>query len=68
MARMMLRLDDELVQEAMRLTGARTKREAVEIALRELVRSLRRRQAAQHGGQVELAITVEQLWRQREET
>ena len=30
-------LDDELVAEAMAATGARTKREVVEIALRELL-------------------------------
>ena len=30
-------LDDELVAEAQRITGARTKREVVELALRELV-------------------------------
>jgi len=30
-------LDDALVEEAMRLTGARTKREVVDIALRRLV-------------------------------
>ena len=30
-------LDDELTAEAMRLTGAKTKREVVELALRELV-------------------------------
>lgn len=37
-------LDDELVAEAMRLSGAKTKREVVELALRELVarRSQRR--------------------------
>ena len=30
-------LDDELVAEAQRITGAHTKREVVELALRELV-------------------------------
>ena len=37
-------LDDEVLAEAQRLTGARTKRETVDIALRELV--ARRRQRA----------------------
>ncbi len=32
-------MNDELVEEAMRLSGARTKREVVEIALRTLVES-----------------------------
>ena len=48
MARTNIVIDDVLVAKAMRLTGARTKREAVDIALRRLVekgtlyRSLRR--------------------------
>ncbi|MCX7961211.1 MAG: type II toxin-antitoxin system VapB family antitoxin [Burkholderiales bacterium] len=36
-------LDDRLVREAMRLAGARTKREAVDLALRRLVQSARQR-------------------------
>jgi Arc/MetJ family transcription regulator len=32
-----IELDDRLVEEAMKLTGARTKREVVDIALRRLV-------------------------------
>lgn len=32
-------LDDDLVKEALALTGARTKREVVHMALQELVRS-----------------------------
>ena len=48
MARTNIEIDDGLVERAMRLTGARTKREVVDIALRRLVekgslyRSLRR--------------------------
>jgi Arc/MetJ family transcription regulator len=37
MARTNIELDEELVEKAMRLTGARTKREVVDIALRRLV-------------------------------
>lgn len=37
-------LDDRIVKEAMRLTGAKTKREVVDRALRELV--ARRKQSA----------------------
>ncbi len=36
-------LDDELVAEAMKLTGAKTKREVVHLALVELVRRRRQR-------------------------
>lgn len=48
MARTNIELDDGLVEKAMRLTGATTKREVVDLALRRLVekgtlyRSLRR--------------------------
>ena len=37
MGRTNIEIDDEIVQEAMRLTGARTKREVVDISLRRLV-------------------------------
>ncbi|HJQ97945.1 MAG TPA: type II toxin-antitoxin system VapB family antitoxin [Candidatus Polarisedimenticolaceae bacterium] len=37
MGRTNIHIDDALVKRAMRLTGARTKREVVEIALRRLV-------------------------------
>lgn len=37
MGRTNIELDDELVEAAMDLTGARTKREVVDIALRRLV-------------------------------
>jgi Arc/MetJ family transcription regulator len=37
MARTNIELDDDLVDKAMDLTGARTKREVVDIALRRLV-------------------------------
>jgi len=48
MARTNIDIDEQLIEQAMRLTGARTKRQAVNIALRRLVdkgslyRSLRR--------------------------
>jgi len=37
-------LDDELVAEAMRVSGARSKREVVHLALRELVQRHRQRE------------------------
>jgi Arc/MetJ family transcription regulator len=37
MGRTNIHIDDELVQRAMRITGARSKREVVDIALRRLV-------------------------------
>ena len=37
-----IEIDDEVLREAQRLTGARTKREIVDLALRELVARQRR--------------------------
>jgi Arc/MetJ family transcription regulator len=37
-----IEIDDEVMREAQRLTGARTKRETVDLALRELVARQRR--------------------------
>lgn len=37
-----IEIDDEVMQEARRLTGTRTKRETVDLALRELVARHRR--------------------------
>ena len=37
MGRTNIEIDDRLVEQAMRITGARTKREVVDIALRRLV-------------------------------
>jgi len=37
MGRTNIEIDDELVEQAMRLTGVRTKREVVDIALRRLI-------------------------------
>ena len=44
-------LDDRLVAEAMKLTKARSKREAVDLALRELVNRRRRRNVLDLVGQ-----------------
>lgn len=41
-------VDDEALQEAMRLSGARTKEETVNLALREYVRGHRRIAALEH--------------------
>jgi len=45
-------LDDELVQEAFRLTGARTKRELISTALRELVRARRKKDLLDLAGRI----------------
>lgn len=48
-------LDDGLVQEAFRLTGAQTKKELVHLALEELVRIRRKRDLMDLAGRIELA-------------
>ncbi len=45
-------LDDDLVEEALRLTGLKTKRELVHKALEALVRSHRRRRLADLEGRI----------------
>lgn len=47
-------LDDELVAEAMALSGERTKRAVIELALRELVQRRRRRSLFDLSGKIEL--------------
>lgn len=54
-ARTNIVLDDALVEEAARLTGIRTKRELVDVALRELVRARRRRSLLELAGKVRFA-------------
>ena len=48
-------LDDELVVEAFRYAGVTTKRELVELALREFVKNRRRRDVRELRGSVRLS-------------
>ena len=47
-------LDDELVREAFSLTGVRTKRELVRLALEELIRRHRKRDLTELAGRIRL--------------
>ena len=47
-------LDDDLVEEAFSLTGIRTKRELVHVALNELVRKRRKKDLLDLAGKVNL--------------
>ncbi len=47
-------LDDNLVQEAFRLTDARTKRELIQLALEELIRVRRKLNLADLAGRIRL--------------
>lgn len=66
MPRMMVELDDRLLEEAKRLTGARTKRAAIETALRELVRRRKAAGLATLAGKVPIALTRRDLQAMRE--
>lgn len=66
MPRMTIEIDEALLEEARRVLGVRTKREAIERALQELVRQQRRRGIRAHAGQVELELTQETLRTMRE--
>jgi len=57
MPRMMVELDDRLLAEAQRVTGARTKRAAIEVALEELVRRRKAAELAKLAGKVPIRLT-----------
>lgn len=47
-----IEIDDQLMQDALRLTGAKTKREAVEMGLRALLRLRQQEELRQYKGQL----------------
>ena len=59
--RMSVTLDDNLVKQIMETFNTSTKREAIERALREAVRSVKRKQALDHRGSLSLDISQEDL-------
>jgi len=65
MARATLQIDESLLAEAMAAAGSKTRGEAIETALRELIRSRQRERLRQELGTFDLALTVEELRRQR---
>lgn len=67
MVRLNVELDPRLLNEAVEVSGARSKREAIETALRELVRRRRLARLIERAGTVPLAWSVEDLIRAREE-
>ena len=67
MPRMMVRLDDRLLAEAKRLTGARTKRAAIETALAELVRRRKAAELAAFAGKIPMRLSRRELRAMRED-
>lgn len=67
MARLNVELDAGLLGEAVALSGARSKREAIETALRELVRRRRLAGLVERAGKVPLALSLADLLEMREQ-
>jgi len=65
MGRLSVSLDSELLEEVRRLAGVRTKREALEIALRDFVRQQRLRELEDLVGSGLVEMTLEELQRWR---
>ncbi|HYB74334.1 MAG TPA: type II toxin-antitoxin system VapB family antitoxin [Candidatus Sulfotelmatobacter sp.] len=65
--RLSVTLDPELVEEAVRLSHARSKRQAIEAALKEFIRRRRLEGMIARAGKVPLALSVEDLLKRRAE-
>ncbi|MHB8732016.1 MAG: type II toxin-antitoxin system VapB family antitoxin [bacterium] len=66
MVRMTITVDERLVNEVKRLSGAHTKRGAIEAALEAYARRLRQRRLLEHAGKISLSLTQNDLRRWRE--
>jgi Arc/MetJ family transcription regulator len=58
-------IEDRLIEEAKLLSGAKTKKETVEIALDEFVRRRKAKKLLDLEGKVELAWTLDEFLKQR---
>lgn len=58
-------IDENLIDEAKEVSGAKTKKEAIEKALREFIRKRKSRKLLDLEGKVELSYTVEDLIKRR---
>jgi Arc/MetJ family transcription regulator len=58
-------IDEDLIDEAKEVSGAKTKKEAIEKALREFIRKRKSRKLLDLEGKVELSYTVEDLIKRR---
>ena len=65
--RLSVTLDPGLVEEAVRISGAHSKREAIEAALKEFIRRRRLEHMIGRGGKVALALSLEDLLKSRAE-
>jgi Arc/MetJ family transcription regulator len=58
-------IDDRLLEEAVALSGAKSKKMAIEAGLRELIRSIQRKRLKKELGTYDLDLTSEDLERMR---
>ena len=58
-------IQDDLLREAMIITGATKKRECIELALQEVIRQRRIERLIQRLGKTRLSMTLEDLQRMR---
>ncbi len=66
MKRLSITIDPELLEESKRLAGVRTKREAIELALREFVRTRRMQQLTELAGSDIIDMSPKDLRQWRE--
>lgn len=67
MQRLSVAIDDGLLAQAKRALGTRTKRETIEVALREATRRAAIQRALELRGQVDIDETLEDLLARREQ-
>ncbi len=67
MAKTTVIIDDKLLAEAMRVSGARTKKQAITTGLKELIRRKNLEALRQELGTFDLAISLEDLEKLRNE-
>ena len=65
MAKTTVIIDDELLDEAMKASGAKTKKQAITIGLKELIRRKNLEALRQELGTFDLALSLEELGKLR---
>lgn len=65
MLRTNIELDEKMVNDALRLTHIKTKKELVDYALRELIRKLKRKKILELEGKVEWTGNLNEMRRRR---
>ena len=66
MLRTNIELDEKLVEEAMKLTHKKTKKELVNYALEELVCRMKRKKLLEHEGKVKWTGNLDEMRKSRE--